>query len=148
MGRELQGKLREGARGAVRIEREGAIGWLIFDHLERRNAITVAIWEAIPGAIAELDGDPQIRVIVLRGAGDLAFVSGADISEFETTRTGENAQKCEQINGRAFAAIASAEKPVIAMIYGFCVGGGTRRFRAWEAMEVGLINAVVPKSDL
>jgi enoyl-CoA hydratase len=115
----------EALRGKVRIEREGAIGWLIFDHLARRNAITVAMWEAIPAAIADLDGDPQIRVIVLRGAGDVAFVSGADISEFEATRTGENAEKYEQTNGRAFSAIASAAKPVIAMIHGFCVGGGT-----------------------
>ncbi len=117
--------MADGVRGQVRTEREGSIGWLIFDHTERRNAITVAMWEAIPRAIADLDGDPEIRVIVLRGAGDVAFVSGADISEFETTRTGDNAEKYEQINGRAFDAIASASKPVIAMIHGFCVGGGT-----------------------
>jgi len=117
--------MAEAVRGAVRIEREDSIGWLIFDHLERRNAITVAMWQAIPGAIADLDADPGVRVIVLRGAGDVAFVSGADISEFEQTRTGANAQKYEKTNGRAFAAIASAAKPVIAMIHGFCVGGGT-----------------------
>jgi enoyl-CoA hydratase/carnithine racemase len=111
--------------GSVRVEREAEIAWLVFDHAARRNAISVEMWEAIPGAIAELDGDPGIRVIVLRGAGDVAFISGADISEFERTRIGDAAAVYEEINGRAYAAIAGSAKPVIAMIHGFCVGGGT-----------------------
>ena len=64
--------------GRVEIERDGAIGWIVFDHVERRNAITVEMWEAIPEVAAELDAADDVRVIVMRGAGDLAFVSGAD----------------------------------------------------------------------
>lgn len=111
--------------GQVRVERDGPIGWLVFDHVERRNAISVEMWSAMPGAIAELDADRSVRVIVLRGAGDVAFVSGADISEFEKTRTADRAAEYEALNGRAFAAVAGARKPVVAMIHGFCVGGGT-----------------------
>ena len=77
--------------GRLRVEREGAVGWLVFDHPERRNAVSAEMWRAIPGAVAELAGDPAIRVLVARGAGDVAFVSGADISEFEELRTGGEA---------------------------------------------------------
>ena len=110
--------------GTVRTERDGAIGWVVFDHPERRNAISVEMWEAIPAALAELDGEPDVRVLVLRGAGELAFVSGADISEFGNRRTGEKAAEYDAQNTRAYAAVAEARKPVLAMIHGFCVGGG------------------------
>jgi len=111
--------------GQVRIERDGAIGWLSFDQIERRNAINSAMWAAIPAAVAELDGDPEVGVIVLRGAGDVAFVSGADISEFEQARSAERAMEYAALTGRAFAALIEAAKPVLAMIHGFCVGGGS-----------------------
>lgn len=111
--------------GTVRIEKDGALGWMIFDHPERRNAISAGMWAAIPAAAKELDADPDIRVVILRGAGDLAFVSGADISEFEDKRTGAaQAIAYEGDTGRAFAALMQIAKPVIAMIHGFCVGGG------------------------
>ena len=111
--------------GRVRAERDGAIGWLIFDQIERRNAINSAMWAAIPAAVAELDNNPEVRIIVLRGAGDVAFVSGADISEFKEARNADRAAEYAALNGRAFAALAGAAKPVIAMVHGFCVGGGT-----------------------
>ncbi|MDJ0852568.1 MAG: enoyl-CoA hydratase [Myxococcota bacterium] len=110
--------------GTVRTEHDGAIGWLVFDHPERRNAISVEMWEAIPAAMAALDGDPAVRVIVMRGAGDVAFVSGADISEFASRRTGEKAAEYDALNARAYSAVAEAHKPVVALIHGFCVGGG------------------------
>lgn len=110
--------------GQVRIERDGATGWLIFDHLERRNAITRDMWEAIPARVAELDADPDVRVIVMRGAADTAFVSGADISEFETSRIGPGAEEYNRLTREAFEALAEARKPLIAMIHGFCIGGG------------------------
>ncbi len=110
--------------GRIRIEREGSIGWLIFDHAERRNAVSTDMWGQLPHAARELDEDADVRVVVMRGAGDVAFVSGADISEFETRRTGDAADRYEQDNGRAFLALARIEKPVLAMIHGFCVGGG------------------------
>lgn len=111
--------------GQVRHAVEGAIGWVVFDHPERRNAITVDMWRAIPAAAAALEADPAVRVVVLRGAGEQAFVSGADISEFERTRTGAGAaQAYEALGVAAFEAIAQLEKPVLAMIHGWCIGGG------------------------
>ncbi len=110
--------------GQVRIEKEGALGFLVFDHPERRNAISVDMWRAIPVAVRELEEDADVRVVVLRGAGDVAFVSGADISEFERTRTAERASEYDVINARAFAALAGTDLPVLAQIHGFCVGGG------------------------
>ncbi len=110
--------------GEVRIEKDGALGWLVIDHERRRNAMTGAMWQAIPGACRTLEDDPEVRVIVLRGAGQTAFVSGADISEFERLRTGEAARQYDEDNARAFAALGALDKPLLAMIHGFCVGGG------------------------
>jgi enoyl-CoA hydratase len=110
--------------GRIRIEREGALGLLIFDHHERRNAITRAMWEAIPVAARELDADRSVRVVILRGAGDEAFVSGADISEFEESRIGPTAAQYELATERAFEALKAIGKPVLASIHGYCIGGG------------------------
>ncbi len=110
--------------GRVRIERDGAIGWMVFDHPERRNAISVGMWRQITEGAAELGDDDGVRVGVLRGAGEVAFVAGADISEFDEQRTGSAAVEYDVDSGRAFAALASIEKPVLALIHGFCVGGG------------------------
>lgn len=110
--------------GVVRVERKGNIGWIIFDHPQRRNAISAEMWQAIPAAAQALDDDPHVRVVVVRGAGDVAFVSGADISEFEQNRSGIGAEAYDQQNARAFVALATLHKPLIALIHGFCVGGG------------------------
>ena len=108
------------------IERkEGALGWLIFNNPERRNAVSLDMWEAIPPALAKFEADPDVRVIVLTGAGDKAFVSGADISQFEKQRSSEEAVKrYEEIGEAAQAKLAAFEKPMIAMIRGYCLGGG------------------------
>jgi enoyl-CoA hydratase len=110
--------------GRVATYKDGAIGWLVFEHPERHNAISIGMWRAIPEAMRELGGDAEVRVIVMRGAGEEAFVSGADISEFEESRSGENVGSYEASTLEAFSAIASCEKPVIAMIFGYCIGGG------------------------
>jgi enoyl-CoA hydratase/carnithine racemase len=110
--------------GEIRTKKEQPLGWILFDHVERRNAITLDMWRAIPEAVAAFDGDEAIRVILLRGAGDVAFVSGADISEFESARSSETAQQYEKDKQRAIVALESIRKPVLAMIHGFCVGGG------------------------
>jgi len=110
--------------GQVRTEIRGALGWIIFDHQQRRNAITAEMWRAIPGAAQALDAHADVRVVLLRGAGDTAFVSGADISEFENTRSGAAAESYDRDNARAFMALADLRKPLIALIHGFCVGGG------------------------
>lgn len=110
--------------GRVRIERQGAIGGIVFDHPARRNAISVEMWRQIPAAAAKLAADDAVRVVVLRGAGNVAFVSGADISEFASHRTGDATAAYDADSGRAFAALARLEKPVLALIHGFCIGGG------------------------
>src|ERR1051326_8408794 len=110
--------------GEVRIVREDAIGWMVFDHPARRNAITAEMWAAIPPAAQSLDEDDAVRVVVLRGAGEEAFVAGADISEFEALRTGASGSRYEEENAHAFTALQAMRKPVIAMIHGFAIGGG------------------------
>jgi enoyl-CoA hydratase/carnithine racemase len=110
--------------GEVRVERDGPIARIVFDHQERRNAITVGMWAAIPDAVLTLQEDPQVRAVIMRGAGSEAFVSGADISEFETTRTGDAGRDYDALTARAFAALTGLEKPLIASIHGFCIGGG------------------------
>jgi enoyl-CoA hydratase len=111
--------------GSIVVEREGDLGWLVFEHPERRNAISMEMWRAIPGAVQTLEEDDAVRVVIARGAGDQAFVSGADISEFERLRTGAKAAAAyDAETGRAFDALAGLSKPLVAMIHGFCVGGG------------------------
>src|SRR5689334_12538532 len=110
--------------GRITVEKRGSIGFIVFDHPERHNAISIEMWRQIPDAARALNDDDAVRVVILRGAGEAAFVAGADISEFEKSRTGENVQDYDVDNTRAFAALAAIDKPVIAMIHGFCVGGG------------------------
>jgi len=113
--------------GTVRIERDrrdARVAWLVFDHPERRNAIDVEMWRCIPQAVSELANDEAIRVVVLRGAGDVAFVAGADISEFAEKRSASTTASYDAETGRAVAALAGLDKPVLAMIRGYCIGGG------------------------
>jgi enoyl-CoA hydratase len=110
--------------GTIRIERAGALAYLIFDHPERRNALNASMWRQIPQLAAQLDQDRDVRVIVMRGAGEEAFVSGADISEFSQLRSGSAAAQYDAENVSAFAALHALQKPLIALIHGFCIGGG------------------------
>lgn len=103
---------------------EGPIAWITADNAARMNAFTAGMWEAIPRLVAAAEAAPEARVIVLRGAGNRAFSAGADISEFETQRTGDNVHAYDELNDQAFAALTSATKPTVAMIHGFCLGGG------------------------
>ena len=185
---------------ALRLERDGEIAFLIADNPSRMNALTAAMWKAVPDRMAEAERDPAVRVIVLRGAGVRAFSAGADISEFESARAGEKAADYDALNDAAFRALSHCTKPIIAMIHGFCLGGGLglalctdirladekaefaipaaklglgynarwvrpllaavpasrakemlftgRRFRVAEAVSMGLVNEVVPESEL
>jgi enoyl-CoA hydratase/carnithine racemase len=185
--------------GTVRIEKDGSIGWIIFDHPERRNAVSSQMWRQIPGAAEAFAKDDDVRVVVLRGAGEAAFVSGADISGVRgAARSGAAARSTTASPGSAFRALAGLDKPLVAMIHGFCVGGGValalgrpalrlrrcalrdprraprsgllalpqpllelvghsravemlytaRRYRADEALEMGLVNGIAPKAAL
>jgi enoyl-CoA hydratase/carnithine racemase len=105
--------------------KEGAVGWLIFNNPERRNAVSLDMWEAIPSVLAEFETDPEVRLVVLAGAGDKAFVSGADISQFESQRAGAEAvQHYEEIAEGAQRRLQTFDKPVLAMIRGYCLGAG------------------------
>jgi enoyl-CoA hydratase/carnithine racemase len=107
------------------IRREGAVGWIVFSNTARHNALTFDMWRALPPALAEFSADPQVRAVVLAGDGDKAFVSGADISQFESTRgTDEGELEYKRAVEEAFLAPVQCAKPVIAKIRGICMGGG------------------------
>ncbi len=97
---------------------------IVIDNQARLNAFTMAMWAALPDLVREAEQNSDVRVIVLRGAGDKAFSAGADISEFEQTRTAALAASYDELNNAAFETLASSAKPTIAMISGFCLGGG------------------------
>jgi len=105
--------------------KEGGIGWMIFNQPEKHNAVSYAMWQAVPRIMAAFEADAEVRVIVLAGAGEKAFVSGADISEFEQKRSAEENIKVYDAAGEAAQrALIEATKPTIAMIRGICIGGG------------------------
>lgn len=109
----------------ILTERAGPIGRIIINNEKKRNAMSLAMWEAIPAAIAELDADHAIHVIVMTGAGNTAFVSGADISEFDQVRGDTpSATRYDKINAECYRAVRNAKKPTVALIKGFCMGGG------------------------
>ena len=105
--------------------KEGGAGWMIFNNPGRRNALSMEMQEAIPTILHDFRDDPEVRVVVMAGAGDKAFVSGADISEFEKRRSDpESIEEFNRIGAEANRAYAELGKPLIAMIRGFCMGGG------------------------
>lgn len=118
----MQGNVPEAPE--LRLERDGEIGFVIASNPARMNALTAAMWKALPDAIAEAQSDRAIRVIVLRGAGTRAFSAGADISEFDSARSGDRAANYDALNDAAFMALSQCTKPTISMIHGFCLGGG------------------------
>jgi enoyl-CoA hydratase/carnithine racemase len=105
--------------------KDGAIGWMIFNNPERRNAVSTEMWQAIPGVLKAFEADPGIRVVVYTGAGDKAFVSGADISQFEDVRANREANEVYSArSATANRSMTRIAKPSIAMIKGYCIGGG------------------------
>lgn len=181
--------------------KEGAIGWIVFNNPERHNAVSLEMWQSLPLVLDAFNADPEVRVIVLKGAGEKAFVSGADISQFKEKRSSAEAVKLYNATSDAASeALRSSTKPTIAMIRGYCIGGGTatavncdirlaaedarfgvpaaklglgyrfsginrlatlvgpaftaeifftaRQFSATEALQMGLVNRVVPVAEL
>ncbi len=101
------------------------VAWLALRNPARLNAVRFEMWQAIPDAVAAVAADPAMRVLVMRGAGDEAFASGADISEFASRRSdATSALAYEETTARAFDALLTFEKPLLAMIHGVCMGGG------------------------
>ena len=106
-------------------EKVGPVGKLTFNKPQKHNATSTDMWEAIPVILDEFEKDPAIRVVVVTGAGDKAFVSGADISEFEKARnTPEQVAYYDKIGEIANARLTKCSKPTIARIRGYCIGGG------------------------
>jgi enoyl-CoA hydratase len=106
-------------------EIEGDIGWLTFNDPTRHNVLSVKMQEAIAPVVRRWNQDPDVRVIVMRGAGDRAFVAGANISEFEQERTtpAERARYTAR-TAEAWTVWKEIETPVVAMVNGYCLGGG------------------------
>jgi enoyl-CoA hydratase/carnithine racemase len=180
---------------------EDGIGWMIFNQPEKRNAMSLAMRQAVPKILEEFQRNDDVRVVVMTGAGDKAFVSGADISEFDEQRaTPDQIAAYNKQSEKSATAYTNFQKPLIAMIRGFCMGGGmatalkadlryaaensefgipaarlglgygydavhnivdfvgpayaaeilftARRFKAADALRMGLINGVLPADDL
>jgi enoyl-CoA hydratase len=182
-------------------EKKDGIGWITFNNPARHNAVSFEMWQALPVVLADFVQDPAVRVIVLKGAGEKAFVAGADISQFKEKRSGEEAvQAYNAASDLASKTLQECTKPTIAMIRGYCIGGGTaiavncdmriaaedarfgvpagklglgyrftgikrladvvgpaftaeifftaRQFNAQEALQMNLVNRVVPAAEL
>src|SRR6202140_971408 len=113
------------ADGKILQDVADGIDIITFNNAEKRNAMSLDMWEGFGHALVELRDDPDVRVVILVGAGDKAFVSGADISQFEKTR--HNAEASEEYSKKSAAQralLADYPKPTIACIRGFCLGGG------------------------
>ena len=181
--------------------KDGAIGWVIFNNPEKRNAMSLEMSEATAATMESYAKDSEVRVVILKGQGDKAFISGADISQFKERRSNaEQVKAAEAISERTNKAIRECPKPVIAMIRGYCMGGGLgtavvcdlriasddsrfgvpaaklgvgyrfngirrlselvgpsftaeifytgRQFSAQEALQMGLVNRVLPAAEL
>lgn len=181
--------------------KENGIGWIIFNNPQKRNAVSQEMSAAMAVALDDYARDPAVRVVILRGEGDKAFVSGADISQFAEKRaTMEQVRSAEKISENANRALRECPKPTIALIRGYCMGGGlgiavtcdmriasddsrfgvpagklglgykydglkrlydvvgpaftaeifytARQFNAQEALQMGLVNRVLPVSEV
>jgi enoyl-CoA hydratase len=180
---------------------DGGVGRIVFNNPERRNALTLEMQRALTRTLAEFTDDPDVRVVVVSGAADQAFVSGADVVEYEQSRARASTRaEYDAVLDAFWHSWDAFEKPTIAMIRGYCIGGGllvalkadiriaspgsqfaavaaalgvglvtwgvdavltavgpayasellfsARRVSAAEALEMGLVNRVVPDPEL
>src|SRR4029079_719103 len=105
--------------------KDGGVGYLIFNNPERHNAMSLEMWDGTRPVLDDFERDPSVRVVGLTGAGAKAFVSGADISEFEKLRSSQELiEKYNAVSDKALAGTTEFPKPTIAMIRGYCIGGG------------------------
>ena len=113
------------ATDKVRAETDGPIGRMTFDNPGKHNAVSLEMWDAAERILSGFVDDAGVRVIVITGAGGKAFVSGADISKFEEERaTAEAVARYNERTRRVFTRMDDIPKPIIAMIDGYCIGGG------------------------
>jgi enoyl-CoA hydratase/carnithine racemase len=106
-------------------EVESGIGWLRINQPERRNAISLEMWQGLADATASFEADDAVRAVVIHGVGGRSFAAGADISEFEQQRANaEQKQRYGEVAARGHDGLAQLSKPLVAMIQGYCIGGG------------------------
>jgi enoyl-CoA hydratase/carnithine racemase len=182
-------------------KKEGGIGWIVFNNPARHNAVSLDMWQALTTVLNAYAEDPEVRVVILKGAGEKAFVAGADISQFKEKRSSPDAVKFYNATAdESGEALRNCPKPTVAMVRGYCIGGGTgiavscdiriasddarfgvpaaklglgyryagikrlvdvvgpsfaaeifytgRQFTAEEALQMGLINRLVPVAEL
>lgn len=116
---------REFAGGKMLAAKDDGIGLITFNQPEKRNAMSLEMWQGLGEILDEFREDNSVRVVILTGAGNKAFVSGADISQFEKNRANADAQReYDRLSGTGRQRLHSFPKPVIARIRGFCLGGG------------------------
>ncbi|HSQ05477.1 MAG TPA: enoyl-CoA hydratase [Burkholderiales bacterium] len=181
--------------------KENGIGWIVFNNPQKRNALSRDMYLGMTAVLEQYARDSDVRVVMLRGEGEKAFISGADISQFEALRsTPEGVKQSEEISQRANKVLRECPKPTVAMIRGYCMGGGLsvaiacdlriasddsrfgvpaaklgvgngysglkrltglvgpaftaeifytgRQFNAQEALQMGLVNRVLPVAEL
>src|SRR5258708_18416029 len=105
--------------------RDGAVGHLVFNNPAKLNAVSLDMWDGFVGILKDYAKDPEIRCVVVSGAGGKAFVSGADISKFESERANAEAQvRYDAISKEGYESLYNFPKPTIAKITGYCIGGG------------------------
>jgi enoyl-CoA hydratase len=105
--------------------KEGGVGWMIFDNPERHNAINISMWSGLLDILDDFESDPDVRACVMAGAGDRAFLSGADIGELpDSARKLKMSAEGGGVPVRALEALGAFPKPLIAMVRGWCLGGG------------------------
>jgi enoyl-CoA hydratase len=116
---------REYADGKMLAVKDGGIGFITFNQPEKRNAMSVEMWQGLAEILDDFRDDEAVRVVIMTGAGGKAFVSGADISQFEKRRANADAQEeYARLTSGGRAKLADFAKPKIAAIQGFCLGGG------------------------
>ena len=103
---------------------QGHVGYVTFNNPAKFNAMNYDMWCALPVAMKALVDDPQVRLIILQGAGDKAFVSGADISQFNTHRNGDASTHYNEATQAGYASVLDCPRPTLAKIRGICMGGG------------------------
>ena len=109
----------------LQVDTIGAVGWITFDQPEKKNAISGDMWRGIPEAMTRFEADPAVRCVAFRGAGTEAFAAGADISEFDTVRADPGAVGAyDDLLDRVLRSIQDSSKPSVALIHGYCLGGG------------------------
>ena len=123
----------------ILVERDGHVARVTINRPERRNAISFAAWQSLAASFDNLAADPGIRVIVLTGAGDRAFCAGNDISEFAEKRsTPEQVEAYDRVLAHTYEVIGGIDKPLIARVRGFAVGGG---FELMQLCDIQIASA-------